>query len=136
MWRLSAWLDDKNWREKVAFVATGLAAIITAGWAVFTFVARDGGTETKRSVPAPPVIQTTKAPEAVPSGPKYLVCRAWTNSNCPGNAEFIDCDHSIPQWARHQCGGSYGERILRSASREQNPMELCGIHVSEITCTK
>jgi hypothetical protein len=135
MGRLLAWLDDKNWREKVAFVAAGLAAIATAAWTVFAFVAKDGSSETKRSFTVPPVIQTPKAaPEPTASGRKYLVCRAWTNHNCPANADFIGCELMIPQWAREQCGSSYVEKTVSSVSAQQDPMTLCGIHVSEITC--
>jgi len=129
------WLDDKNNREKAAFLAAGVAALITAGWTVFTFAIKESRSDAKQSSSPPPVVKDTKSPsEPGPSGPKYLVCRSWTNHDCPGNADFISCDQMVPQWARQQCGGVYSEKTVRSISAAEAPMTLCGIHVAEITC--
>jgi hypothetical protein len=71
------WLDDKNKREKIAFLATGLAAVIAASWTGFTFLFKELGSGSKPASPQPaPTVQREAPPAPQPVSTRFVAaCR-------------------------------------------------------------
>jgi hypothetical protein len=133
MLRFFAWLDDKNTREKIGFVAAGFGAVIAAGWAVFTFVVKERPNEVKSPVPQSQVTPIP-IPSQSPTRPDrviatHLVCRGLFEGSCPAHDEFVGCDKSLSDWAQQKCG-TY---TIKTVTRWDGG--LCGYHFAEVSCT-
>jgi hypothetical protein len=132
--RFFAWLDDKNTREKIGFVAAGFGAVIAAGWAVFTFVVKERPNEVKSPVPqhqVTPVPTPSQSSAPLPERviATHLICRGFFETSCPAHDEFVGCDKSLSDWAWQRCG-TY---TIKTLTRRDG--DVCGYHVAEVSCT-
>lgn len=101
------WLNDKNWREKVAFVCVGLAAVVAAAWTAFVYF----------------------QPSPLSLDSKFTVCRADKQSWCPYGAIFVGCGDDPEAAAAEKCRAF--EKYLRKFSEGGS----CGIAVYDISCS-
>jgi hypothetical protein len=133
MLRFVAWLDDKNTRDKIGFVAAGFGAVVAAAWAVFTFVVKERPNEVKSPVPqnqvtlVPTPKPLARLPERVTA--THLVCRGFFEMKCPAHDEFVGCDKSLSDWASQKCG-TY---TIKTLTRWDG--DVCSYHVAEVSCT-
>jgi hypothetical protein len=105
------WLKSKSRREITGFVATGIAAVVAAAWAVFTFFYRP---EEKR------VIEAT-----------YHICHAsdGRRRECKPGSTFIDCGESFQSWVNRECAK------YDVVGRRTSGGGMCGLEEIDIKCT-
>jgi len=128
-----AWLNDKNTREKISFVAAGFAALVAAGWTVFTFVVKEPPHDIKSVVPQTEVAPKPAPTQSIPRPEKvittHIVCRGYFQASCPAHDEFVGCDKSLSDWAQQKCG-TY---TIKAVKRWDGG--LCSYQLAEVSCT-
>jgi hypothetical protein len=104
------WLVDKNRREILALLGTGVAAIAGGLWATYTYF-------------------QNKAEVAQKIEATYKVCVGADRTGCPANSVFLVCGTPVAKWASKECA-SYSLGPAKVA-----PGGMCGYSVVEIKCT-
>jgi len=109
-------LKDKNQRELLGFIASGIAGVIGAVWVAFTYFNQPAR---ERPVDEPPVSQI----EAT-----YQVCVGQYQDKCPPNTVFLPCGVSVAAWAKKECDQYTAVRISDVGGNR------CGYAVTQIKC--
>jgi hypothetical protein len=100
------WLKDKNWRELIGFIASGVAALAGAAWAAFTYFNKPAST-----------LEAT-----------YQVCVGQYQERRPPNTVFLPCGVSVAAWATKECDQYTAARISDVSGNK------CGYAVTQIKC--
>jgi hypothetical protein len=110
MVRALNWVKTKSKREIVAFIATGAAAVVTAGFTLFSYVNRD-------------------KPQTLKLETKYTICHTENEDRCPRGAIFVQCGNGPEIVAKQRCEAF---SLTRTAVQ---PGGMCGLSIYEMACT-
>lgn len=104
------WLKNEKQRAAVGFVVAGLAAVVAAGWAVFTYFNKSGA---KTEV-------------------TYQLCVAPEPTGCPPQTVFVRGagPDIISTWVNHECA-----KYKRRDSLWRDGPTKCNCIVVQVTCS-
>jgi hypothetical protein len=130
------YIRTKSQREKVAFVCSGIAAVATAAWAVFSHFSASEPARAQNSVTVNPTIspqmnQTVIVPPSTPSASAstaFKVCQGEHESGCPVGTKHIPCGVDASTWVAQYCA------TFKLTFNSRLGGNFCGYTVFEVKC--